>query len=139
MLTVTVMRDFLAYVRKQRAKLQKELSELEVAERVYRQSGVQMLPSQEDADIPEILFKPRKSIKQMVIEILDDMYPHGLTSLEILAYIQMHWKPSLKRESLSPQLTRLKNDAEIYNDKGVWKRLPKTGAPVAAGAPDNAP
>lgn len=126
------MDDFLAYLRKRQAKLRRELSELEITERIYRDSGVQMLSLGELFDTSPPM--PRKSIKQMVKDLLDDVAPHGLTALEILDQIAARWNIKVKRTSLSPQLTRLKNDSEIYNEKGAWKRLKRTEAPANTGA-----
>ena len=134
MLIVANMNDFLGYIQKRRAELHKELNELEVADRIYRNSGVQMMPSGEGqlfATPPPLV---RRSIKRMVVDILDDMHPHGLAALEIINQIRVRWNIEVKRTSLSPQLTRLKNEHEIYNDKGVWKRLKETEAPATTGA-----
>ena len=126
MLILTNMIDFLGYIRKRRAELHKELGELDVAERVYRDSGVQMVPSQPDL-LPEAP-RSRVTFKQMVVNILGDMHPHGFTARELIEQIGAHYQIVAKRESLSPQLTRLKNDNLIYNDNGVWK-LVKEDAP----------
>ncbi len=137
MLIMATMNDFLQYVRKRRTALQRELSELEIAERIYRHSGVQMVPGQESLFAPIMPLLVRRSIKRMVTDLLDEMHPHGLTALEILDQIRVRWNIDIKRTSLSPQLTRLKNDGEIYNDKGVWKRLKKTEAPAEPDASEN--
>lgn len=134
MLIMATMNDFLQYVRKRRTALQRELSELEIAERIYRHSGVQMVPGQESLFEPIMPPLARRSIKRMVTDLLDEMRPHGLTALEIIDQIRVRWNVDVKRTSLSPQLTRLKNDGEIYNDKGVWKRLKETEAPGSVGA-----
>lgn len=126
------MNDFLGYVRKRRAELQKELNELEIAERIYRESGVQMMPEgQHHLFMPVKPFRP-PSMKEMVKEILDEMYPHGLTARELLNQIGTRWNAEIKRESLSPQLTRLKNENEIRNDNGVWKRVKQDASPAQA-------
>ena len=122
------MDDFLGYVRKRRVELNKELAELDVAERVYRDSGVQMVSGQSDL-LPEAP-RSRVTIKQMVVNLLGTAHPHGMATREILGFIQSGYHVKIKRESLSPQLTRLKNDNLIYNDKGVW-RLVKDDAPPA--------
>lgn len=141
---ILTMADFLNFVRRRRAELRKELEELDVAERVYRASqeedaGLledellrrQEPPSAEDmAQVREIFrqaakdrhertFQP-KTIKQQVITILDEMYPAGLTALEILDRINKRWNAHLERTTLSPQLTRLKRDRAIKNDKTKW-------------------
>ena len=121
------MVDFLGYIRKRRAELNKELVELDVAERVYRDSGVQMVSSQPDL-LPEAP-RPRVTIKQMVVNLLGDAHPQGLATREILGFIQSGYHVRIKRESLSPQLSRLKNDNRIYNDKGVWKIVKEDAPP----------
>lgn len=123
------MKDFLGYIRKRRAELQQELRELEIAERVYRECGIQMVRDQV-LNAAEVPLSPRKSIKQMIIDILSDMHPHGLTALELVDQIGAQYGTEVKRTSLSPQLTRLKNEAEIVNDRGVWKR------PIESEGPD---
>ena len=125
-----MMTDFLGYVRKRRNTLQKELAELEIAERVYRESGVQIVSRQGRLDQAFTPLSLRITMKKMVCEILDDMHPHGLTARELLNQIHARYNIETKRESLSPQLTRLKNDGLVYNDKGVWKRKKDDASPA---------
>ncbi len=120
------MDRFLTFIRKRRAEVQRELHDLDVAERIYRDSGVELIPGQVSLFSTPTSVQPRKSIKQMVLEVLDDVSPHGLTALEILDQIRARWSYELPRTSLSPQLTRLKNDGLIFSDKGVWKRTTTT-------------
>lgn len=63
------------------------------------------------------------------ITLVEEIYPRGLTAMELLDQIKTRWKSDLQRESLSPQLTRLKLDDYIWNDKRVWKlvKLVKDG------------
>ncbi len=137
MLTMATMNDFLQYVRKRRTALQRELSELEIAERIYRHSDVQLAPGQKSLFPPILPLLAGRSIKRTVADLLDEMHPHGLTAPEILDEIHVRWNIDVKRTSLSPQLTRLKNDGEIYSDKGVWKRLEETEAPAEPDASGN--
>lgn len=61
--------------------------------------------------------KPKVRIKEAVLTVLAD-HPTGLTSQEILREINTrYYEGKLKRESLSPQLTRLR-----YDDKKVILR-----------------
>ena len=138
------MDEFLEYVRRRRTKLKKELEELQGAERVYRQSlsavtRIELLPSEVIRQIGE----PR-TLKEMVLVLLDEVYPGGLTALQMLIAIQERWMSNTKRWSLSPQLTRLKNDGHISNSKKIWKlkkeenqafkALNETEAPVGTEA-----
>lgn len=122
------MLDFFGYIRKRRAELRKELAELDVAERVYRDSGVQMVSSQTEllTEAP----KPRVTIKKMVVNLLGLAHPHGLATREIVGLMQSGFHVKIKRESLSPQLSRLKNDNLIHNDKGVWKLVTNSTSPT---------
>lgn len=138
------MADFLEYVRRRQAELRKELEDLKIAERVYLSSRPGA-PAPEDVASDLLtaaknwknreMITPR-TVKQMILELLDQTYPGGLTALEILAQIRERWKPDLDRTTLSPQLTRLKRDKKITNDKTRWFLVVnETGASVGADAP----
>lgn len=121
------MDDFLGYVKLRKAALRKELAELEAAERIYWQSGV----SSEEATLPLQLAAPssRPTIKDGIIQMLEEVYPTGLTALEILDRLNRRWwRGGLKRTSLSPQITRLKKDEKVVSERGTWK-VAKNNAP----------
>ncbi len=129
MVKLDFMTDLLEYIRKRRAQLLRELEELDSAEKVYLKS--QKTGSQQRVFIDFVeqpvsdIFKEKRvprTIKQMVLRLLDESSPQGLTALEILERIQKRWKSELERTSLSPQLTRLKVDGAIYNEKNQWFR-----------------
>ena len=137
--------EFLEYVRRRKAALRKELEELEVAERVFMQARADepVEPSnlsgwEVDHVLPSNVARivgPR-TVKQMVIQLLDEEYPAGLTALEILDRIKKRWKSNLDRTTLSPQLTRLKKQDSIRNDKTRWfLAVKETGAPDEPSAP----
>ena len=123
------MSDVLEYIRRRRAELRMELQELDIAERIYQQSREEGEPAtappspitaaaaqwkMTDTNRP-------KTIKGMVLQVLDEIYPDGLTALEILDQIKVRWKADLERTTLSPQLTRLKKkDKSIKNEMGKW-------------------
>jgi hypothetical protein len=126
-----VMDDFLEYVKQRKAALKKELAELEAAERIYLQSGAgnesPMLPFQAS----EPMHRP--TIKECVIQLLEEACPHGLTALEILDRLNRRWwRGQLKRTSLSPQITRLKKDKKVVSEHGTWK-LQKDDTPTERG------
>tara|TARA_B100000614_G_scaffold151374_1_gene134212 strand:- start:2710 stop:2970 length:261 start_codon:yes stop_codon:yes gene_type:complete len=76
--------------------------------------------------------KRQLTIKEMVLELLAEVFPEGLTALEILERIQARWLPGLERTSLSPQLSRLKNEELIANVEGKWRSL-RNGEGVSSG------
>ena len=125
------MTDFLEFIRQRRAQLQKELAELDTAERVFRQSQGEDTLRTIISSPGQSRFEPR-TIKQMVVRSLEEASSDGLTSSQILGHIQQSWMPSLQRPSLAPQLTRLRRDGAIYNDKRIWKLVVKEPALPAA-------
>lgn len=60
-----------------------------------------------------------KTIKQAVLEILGDVR-RGMTALEILPAVNAKLGVDYPRTSLSPQLSRLKNDGLIERKGIVW-------------------
>lgn len=147
------MADFLDVLRRRKMQLRKELADVETAERVYMDAAARgevltgadksahdlfermARMAQAESAAAAVRFTP-KNIQQMVLHILDEIYPGGLTSLEILDQIQRRWKPDLMRTSLSPQLSRLRKGRSIKNDKHKWYLAVKneTGAPADAPA-----
>lgn len=141
------MDTFLSHLAEKRAKLQKQLKRLEndlgdldKAERLYRESGAAAAMAADDDEIPQqvqdLLGPPagyyqvaaptEGTIKQRVMAILDKN-PGGLTSGQILNNLRISGLPNLMRESLSPQLSRLKKEQEIALDSttSLWKRVNK--------------
>jgi hypothetical protein len=66
--------------------------------------------SQPDGDVPPS--DGKRTIQDMAVEVIADA-SGGVTALEILDQINSRFKASLKRTSLSPQLSRLKADGVI--------------------------
>ena len=61
------------------------------------------------------------TIKQEVLEVLAER-PEGMTALQILEQMKERSRPNLLRETLSPQLSRLKNDdKKIVVEHKVWR------------------
>lgn len=134
-LILASMDNFLEYVKRRKVALRKELAELEAAERVYLQSGA---TSGEPAlPLYHTGGGSRPTIKKAIVQVLEEVYPMGLTALEILDRLNRRWwRGDLKRTSLSPQITRLKNDEKVVNERGSWKAV-KENAPEA-GKPSGA-
>ena len=114
------MDDFLEFVKQRRAALRKELLELETAERIYKQSGAG----------PEGAFLPlqggptpiKPTIKEGILQLLGEVYPMGLTALEILDRLNRRWwQGDLQRTSLSPQISRLSQEKKVVSERGTWK------------------
>jgi hypothetical protein len=67
---------------------------------------------------------PSPTIKEAVLQILDD-FPEGLIALDILAKINDRFSIRLVRTSLSPQLSRLKQEGKIVNHGSTWLKKAK--------------
>jgi hypothetical protein len=123
-----------AKIRKQISKLQEELEKLDYSEKQYRASGASM-PQVDQIDMRRAdtdLLAPRGpeplpggqqlkgTIKDRVLAILE-RNPDGMTSSQILNVLRISGLPTLARESLSPQLSRLRNhDQKIALSHGIW-------------------
>ena len=146
-------------LQKQLQKLQGEIADLDKAERLYRDSGASAPapaftlppppppppplghtpwplppPAPSPFDPPQFTPPPPrpglgKTIKERVIQLLE-LNPAGLTSSQILNNLNIDGGPAVSRESLSPQLSRLRtSDRKIDLDQGVWS-LQKHENPV---------
>lgn len=134
--TVLMTDSFLQYIAEKKAKilkqkqrLENDLADLEKTERLYYASGAareNKKPNKrftQDAAsfIGTIEGLPKDAtIKMRVMKILSNE-PNGLTSSSLVLTLQNSGLPNLKRESLSPQLTRLKKNGLIVLENGVWK------------------
>ncbi|MEQ1956142.1 hypothetical protein [Mesorhizobium sp. CN2-181] len=75
--------------------------------------------------LPDIKATRKGTIKDYVVQVLSD-HPGGLVALDILAKMNERFGTEFERTSLSPQLTRLKND-EIIDRRGMVWHLLDTG------------
>lgn len=79
--------------------------------------------------IDETEARSHLTIKQAVLEVLKD-HPEGMTALEILAQINTrYFGGEIARTSLSPQLSRLKdNNRKVELRSNKWFLLPQEPA-----------
>ena len=59
--------------------------------------------------------------KDKVRHALKTQYPQGATARELLQYINSNWGRQVKRASLSPQLSRLRQEGVITVENSIWK------------------
>lgn len=74
--------------------------------------------------------KPKMTIKEGVIEVLKRVYPEGLTALSILERLRVDVGLDYPRTSLSPQLSRLKNEKKVMLKGNVWYLNKENGPEV---------
>lgn len=108
------LRDFIAQreteIRGQQKALKAELRELQLAKAALegQPTGANSAPSGTTA-----------TIKDMARDVLSGQ-PSGLNSSGILDAIQKRFGRDIERTSLSPQLSRLKEDGELILSGEVW-------------------
>lgn len=61
------------------------------------------------------------TLKQLAVRALQDHFPYGATANQLLAVFESHYAREIARESLSPQLSRLKDDNIIKLEGKLWK------------------
>lgn len=61
------------------------------------------------------------TLKQLAVRALSEHFPYGATANQLLAVFKSAYGREIARESLSPQLSRLKDDNIIKLDGKLWK------------------
>ena len=107
-----------------------ELSDLEAAERVFRniQSGdVAKKGSNRRAPKASVAGSKRKrgqrfegSIKELALQILSDLYPRGLRSAAICKLATTHYGREINKNSLTVTLGRLKEEGLVRLEGQTW-------------------
>lgn len=73
------------------------------------------------------------TIKQLVRKALTERFPEGARAAELLHLFRGEWgRRDMQRSSLSPQLSRLKDEKALIVQNSVW-RLPPSGEPTLLG------
>lgn len=65
-------------------------------------------------DIQDLTFK------QLIVKALSERFQNGATANQLLDYFKSAWGREIMRTSLSPQLSRLKQDGKINQRGKVW-------------------
>lgn len=145
---MTSVRDFL---RAKRAELQaelgpvelklsalrRELAEVERAEKALGPVGVDEafeMIFQRPIHTPANGVLKEGTIKDFVVRVLSDK-PDGLVAVDILARINKRFGTKYPRTSLSPQLSRLKNEGVLERHGVVWRLAKEKGSAVGPTEP----
>lgn len=112
---MTTLRDFISTreseIKAQIKALRAELGDLKVAKSALDPHGSAL-----GADSAP---SATKTIKEMIRDVLKSN-PQGLTSTEILIKINEFSARKIERTSLSPQLSRMKEDDEVTLQNNFW-------------------
>ncbi len=109
------LREFIsrreAEIRELRSQLLAELRELKAAKTAI-ESGDETAPFKSDA-------RREPTIKEMIISVLTERRGQG-TAEQMISWILEDFGRSVLRSSLSPQMSRLKQDGKLRDVGGVW-------------------
>ena len=118
-------------------KLQGELLPLEKELDDVRRARAALQPiAHERKPIPNQLTKisgdPKKlTMKELALKALSEHFHGGATAVEMLDFFKAAWgRNDIVRESLSPQLSRLKSENKIYLSGKTWRILHDEKAPA---------
>jgi hypothetical protein len=81
-------------------------------------------PYQPQADTPLALFAGNLTIKEMILAALKDHFRHGATPSELRDYMRTAYGREIDRNSISPQLARLREEGLVQNANaltGTWE------------------
>jgi hypothetical protein len=112
------------YLAQRRADIQanikafrKELAEIDAAERALEEAADPETRARKERGTQG---SGRKTLKELAIGILAD-HPEGLEASAILQELERRHGLTVRRESLSPQLSRLGHDKTLTRDGLTWK------------------
>lgn len=116
----------MAVLLKEEADVSGHLREIRAEKERLRKAAAAAGVEIESAGSQSSLFEKRppkrlkdKTLKEAVLEILAD-FPDGLAALDILQKINSKSGVAFSRASLSPQLSRLKQEERILAKNGIW-------------------
>lgn len=138
---MTTFADFVTQrrgeIKQQMADLRAELAKLKAAEEAFM-SGEAKPTISLAADAP--VGGSKKTIKELIIDVLAET-PEGADARKIIDLIAKKHHVIIQRPSLSPQLSRLKEDGLLELHGMLWKgasaRLSKAEGPDTASEPSN--
>ena len=117
---MTTFADFVAQrraeIRQQMAELRAELVKLKAAEEAFEKGEAKPQAAYTDGTVGG----SKKTIKELVIDVLADM-PDGADARQIIDMIAKRHSVIIQRPSLSPQLSRLKEDGLLELHGTIWK------------------
>ncbi|MBN9346283.1 MAG: hypothetical protein J0I48_08785 [Devosia sp.] len=117
--------------------LRRELDEIERAEKALGPVGVDEafeMIFQRPMHTPAKGVLKEGTIKDFVVRVLSEK-PDGLVAVDILARINKRFGTKYPRTSLSPQLSRLKNEGVLERHGVVWRLAKEKGSAVGPTEP----
>ncbi len=117
---------FLTRIAERRKALQKELADLDTAERVYRGIGPRtgefpFVEAAAAAPAPAEAPTPKPSIKDMILMTSGEAGAAGMPADEVLQGLRAKWLPGFSRKNLYPKLSFFKSRGWLSLEDGRWK------------------
>ncbi len=139
----------------ERMRLQKRIAELSregeddaIAARVYQDAMTSQTatavaiasdpatpkPDAVEASPYKVVMMPRASVeapkvKDMILAVLRDAYPNGLTAANIKGKVYLRFKEQINSNTTTVTLGRFSKDGIVKNDSRVWFYVPAAPAP----------
>ena len=115
-----------AELKAQLGPVEAEMAEVDAAMRAI--TGHKIAPTGAEGSARSVAHYRRKAhpsiqemtFKQMVVKALSEYFKNGATANELLDFFKEEWGREIMRTSLSPQLSRLKNDNIIRLEGKIW-------------------
>lgn len=127
----------LSHLRGQIAPLEKEWADLETALNIFGLDVSDVPTTQCPASLDPLPLN-HLTIKQMIMSALQNSFESvGATPAELRDYIRSVYDRTVDRNSISPQLTRLRDDGHIANCGHKWL-LRRVGPPAASPSSESA-
>ena len=101
-------------LRRELDPLEKELRQVQVAKRALGMPGAGAPATNAPSGVAFM------TIKQLVLSALREHFSNGATGTQLVDFFKTSWGREIARESLSPQLSRLRKDKMIERRGRVW-------------------
>jgi hypothetical protein len=113
---------FIARINKERQSLQKQLADLDTAERIYLGMSTKSSPEADSGfTVTPLDGGPKPTIQSMILWVLAEGPPDGVEAKEIVRILKDRWAMDIKKQNLFPKLSFFKDKGWASNKDGVWK------------------
>jgi hypothetical protein len=119
---------------RQRLPLLADLEETRVAKKALRPNEMPLFRQVGASSDLSVQFYKGLTLKALVLRALAEHFVEGATAHELLEYFETAYARSVARESLSPQLSRLKDEQKIVLDGKHWRLINHPDAGKGADA-----
>lgn len=113
-----ILMDRLRQIDAEIVRLKVEKSKTKQALEIFRAGSTEAVSSRVLSKESPVAHEP--TFKEKIKLTLKNRYPDGATAREIIEYCNANWVRHIERASLSPQLSRLRNEGVLRNEHEKW-------------------